>query len=185
MNRRRPNGRLLALLLLAAPAAGLAQGPSVPAAYRDAAAGARVGAAVFYAMALTESGQGGMTAEYRPWPWTLSVDGEPRYFPTRAGALDALTAAIRRRPGQLGVGLFQIEHRFHAHRFESPGQMLDPYANARVAAEILAEGLAAAGGDVWEAVGRFHSNTPALADAYRVRVAERLVGLVGGPDHGH
>ncbi len=175
---------ILFLSLLAIPAAGHAQASPVPAGYYAAAAEARVGPSLFYAIALTESGQSTMTAEYRPWPWTLSIDHKPHFFPTRKAALSALTTEINRRKSdagkkQLGVGLFQIEWRFHAHRFESPGQMLDPYANARVAAEIFLEGLAAAGGDVWEAVGLFHSNTPDLAQSYRQRVAKRLVGLAG------
>lgn len=130
-------------------------------------------------MALVESGQSVMTADFRPWPWTLSIDGEPHFFRTREEARDALTDAIRRQADQLGVGLFQIEYRFHHDRFPSPGAMLDPYANARAASQILAEGLARSDGNVWEAVGHFHSSTPALANAYRVRVARRLFDLAG------
>ena len=177
---------LVALLLSLLPVIGHAQLEPVPAGYRAAAAQARVGPALFYAIALTESGQSTMTADYRPWPWTLSIDDEAHYYPTRAEAFSSLTAEVERADDagkQLGVGLFQIEYRFHAHRFESVESMLDPYTNSRVAADILSEGLSASGGDVWEAVGRFHSSTPELADAYRRRVAKRLVELVGRAGH--
>lgn len=175
---------ILFLSLLALPAAGHAQASPVPAGYHAAAAEARVGPSLFYAIALTESGQSTMTAEYRPWPWTLSIDHKPHFFPTREAAFSRFIREVELMADsgirkQLGVGLFQIEYRFHSHRFASPDRMLDPYANARVAAEIFSEGLAAAGGDVWEAVGLFHSNTPDLARAYRQRVAKRLVGLAG------
>ena len=151
----------------------------IPAGYQAAAGAANIGPALFYAIALTESGQSAMTADYRPWPWTLTIDSEPHFFPSREEAEAKLLEAIQRQPGQLGVGLFQVEHRFHADRFDSPAAMLDPYENSRVAAEIFSEGLSAAGGDIWQAVGMFHSGTPSLAEAYRQRVAQRLVDLVG------
>ena len=177
------NNRLLGFWLLLSPAAGMAQAPDVPAGYHATAYEHHLSPAIFYAIALTESGQSRMTAEFRPWPWTLSIDGEPYFFPTREEAGSALLDAIRRQPSQLGVGLFQVEYRFHLSRFDSPGAMLDPYENSRVAAGIFSEGLAAAGGDVWQAIGLFHSATPDLADAYRSRVARRLIGLVGSAGH--
>lgn len=170
--------RLLSFLILVMPIAGHSQAPSVPAGYHPPAVEARVGPSLFYAIALTESGQSGMTSDYRPWPWTLSIDSKPHFFPTRREAHDALIDAIRREVSQLGVGLFQIEYRFHFHRFDSTDAMLDPYNNSRVAAEILSEGLAASNGDVWQAIGLFHSATPELADAYRSRVSRQLVNLV-------
>ncbi|MXY64066.1 MAG: lytic transglycosylase domain-containing protein [Gammaproteobacteria bacterium] len=178
------SNRLLVFLSLLCPAAGLAQVPDVPAGYHAAASNHRLSPAIFYAIALTESGQSRMTAEFRPWPWTLSIDGEPYFFPTREETRTALLEAIQHGPGQLGVGLFQVEYRFHSNRFDSPGAMLDPYENSRVAAEIFSEGLVAAGGNVWRAIGLFHSTTPDLAEAYRKRVARRLVGLVGSTGYG-
>lgn len=174
----------MTLAMLLFPGIAAAQTISVPAAYQAVASDARLNPAVLYAIALTESGQSAMTAEFRPWPWTLSIDGEPFFYRTRDEARAALADAIRRQARQLGVGLFQIEYRFHADRFESPGAMLDPYANSEVAARIFSEGLAAAGGNVWTAIGLFHSATPELADGYRRRVARRLLDLVVMNHHG-
>ena len=151
----------------------------VPTGYESAVAPQGISPLLFYAMALTESGQSEMTAGYRPWPWTLSINGKPHFYPSRRSAGSALRAAIDYPAQQLGVGLFQIEYRYHSERFESPEAMLDPYLNSRVAAEILAEGLQRSNGDVWAAVGTFHSGTPELAEAYRERVARRLVSLLG------
>ena len=178
------NSRLLVALLLLCPAAGLAQVFDVPAGYRATASDHRLSPTIFYAIALTESGQSRMTVEFRPWPWTLSIDGEPFLFPTREKAQVTLLEAIRRQPRQLGIGLFQVEYRFHSDRFDSAEEMLDPYENSRVAAEIFSEGLAATEGDVWQAIGLFHSATQNLAEAYRKRVARRLVGLVGSAGYG-
>lgn len=178
------NSRLLVPLLLLCPAAGLAQVSDVPAGYREIASDHRLSPSIFYAIALTESGQSRMIAGYRPWPWTLSIDSEPYFFPTREEARAALMEAIRRQPVQLGIGLFQVEYSFHSDRFESAEEMLDPYENSRVVAEIFSEGLAATEGDVWQAIGLFHSATPDLAEAYRKRVARRLVDLVGSTGYG-
>jgi len=158
---------------------------SVPAGYEAAAGRLDFPPVLFYAMALTESGQSRMTPGYRAWPWTLSINREARYFPDRAAASAALRDALASGPEQLGVGLFQIEHRYHGHRFDSIDAMLDPYRNAQVAAEIFSEGLQETGGDLWAAVGRFHSSTPELAEAYRSRVAERLVRLLDRRADGH
>lgn len=167
-------------LILALGLAGLGMAEQkIPAGYRSAVSAQGFSAAIFYAMALTESGQSEMTADYRPWPWTLSIDREAHFYRDRAAAAEALRSAIADEAEQLGVGLFQIEYRFHAHRFDAVDDMLDPYRNSQVAAEIFSEGLRQAGGDVWQAVGLFHSATPEHADAYRQRVAERLFNLLG------
>ncbi len=178
------NSRLLVLLSLLSPAAGLAQISDVPAGYRTTASDHHLSPAIFYAIALTESGQSRMTAGYRPWPWTLSIDGEPFFFASRVEARTALLKALQRQPRQLGIGLFQVEFRFHFERFDSAEEMLDPYENSRVAAEIFSESLATTKGNVWQAIGLFHSATPDLAEAYRKRVARRLVGLVGSTGYG-
>lgn len=174
---------LQAVLLVLALAAGMAVHAElrIPAGYRAAVTGQGVSATLFYAMALTESGQSQLTAGFRPWPWTLSVNREARFFPDRRAAAAALARAVEQEVDQLGVGLFQIEHRYHRQRFESLESMLDPYLNSQVAAGIFREGLQRSGGDVWMAVGLFHSSTPELAEAYRHRVARHLINLVGGP----
>lgn len=61
--------------------------------------------------------------------------------------------------------------------------MLNPYANSRIAAEILGEGLERTNGDAWAAVGVFHSSTPELAESYRLRVARRLFKLIVDASH--
>ncbi len=151
----------------------------IPRGYQSAVASQNLSPVIFYAIALTESGQSEMTAEYRPWPWTLTIDKKPYYFRDQRAAEVALKDAVESNVAQLGVGLFQIEHRYHAHRFTSIESMLDPYANSRIAAEIFSEGLKQSEGDLWAAVGKFHSSTPAVADAYRQRVARRLFRLLG------
>ena len=175
---RFPGAMLIGMLLI------LSSGPAqaledIPRAYRDAAAEIPVSPTVFYALALLESGQSERTPGYRPWPWTLTVNGKPHFFDSRAMAEAFLRQAIAAAPEQLGIGLYQIEHRFHAHRFDGLEQMLDPWHNVRVAADIFREALAREGGNVWQAVGRFHSGTPRFALAYQRRFGMKLLQLIG------
>ncbi len=175
---KKPLQSIILILLLCITVPNYAEN-SVPTGYRSAVSTQGVSAAIFYAVALTESGQSTMTAEFRPWPWTLSIDKQPHYFRDRESAESALKDAINRKVKQLGVGLFQIEYRYHADRFETVESMLDPYTNSRIAAEIFSEGLDRSNGDVWSAVGAFHTTTPKLADAYRTRVARNLINYIG------
>ncbi len=172
---------LIGVTLMLALTAGRAQAfPDIPQAYRDMAERIPVSPAVLYALALLESGQSGRTPSYRPWPWTLTVNAKPYFFDSRFEAEIFLKQALKSRPSQLGVGLFQIEHRFHAHRFSGMETMLDPYENTRAAADIFREALEYTGGDVWQAVGRFHSATPRYAEAYQRRFGTALLQFVGG-----
>ena len=56
-------------------------------------------------------------------------------------------------------------------------------ANADAAAWILRLNLDDAGGDMWEAVGLYHSATPDLKRAYLTRVYRHLVALLQGKRH--
>ena len=65
----------------------------VPAGYRTVAAEQGVPASLLYAVALAESGTVVDAREkIRPWPWTLNVSGQGRFFPSRQAASVALSA---------------------------------------------------------------------------------------------
>jgi hypothetical protein len=94
--------------------------------------------ALFYAVALAESGKRvGALAIHRPWPWTLNIDGQGHFYPSRKAATDALFAALDAGQRSVDIGLMQISWRYHRDRLGGPAQALDPYHNLRVAAQIL------------------------------------------------
>jgi len=156
--------------VLAAPGSAHAE---VPMGYRTVAAEYDVPFGVFYAVALTESGtQVDTNGSIRPWPWTLNVAGNGRFYPTRKAAADALAFLLGSGRESVDIGLMQVNWRYHRERLGSPQRALDPYHNLRVAAEILRD-CHQSRQDWWEAVGCYHApNSPHRAARYRARVFE-------------
>lgn len=119
--------------------------------------------ALLYAISLMESGRprdGGIA----PWPWTLYLPGQGGVFlPDRDQALDTLRANAG---AAVDVGLMQVNLRWHGHRVEELEELLDPARNIEIAADILAEALAEAPGDLELGIGRYHSHGERGARAY-------------------
>lgn len=155
----------------------LQAGETPPPAYGWAAREAGVPSAVLFAVALQESG---VTLRGRriPWPWTLNVAGESRWFQTREAACASLRSALHDVPRtRIDVGLGQINLGYHAHRFDHPCELLDPYRNLAIAATILREHHTT-GEDWLTAIGRYHRPAGGAAAArYRRRVGQHLSRL--------
>lgn len=127
-----------------------------PPAYQLAATDAGVPSEVLYAVALTESGFR-MDGRIRPWPWTLNIAGQGRFFRSRDDACAALITTLRNTPARrVDVGLGQINYGYHGQRVSHPCELLDPYLNLSMAADILKNHYRSAEG--WlAATGRYHS----------------------------
>lgn len=172
----------IACALMAAGAAAKSADPRdiATAAICDAAADRAAGrggppAPILRALTRTETGRP-MGGDLRPWPWTVNMEGEGRWFATRAEAMAFVEARRRAGARSFDIGCFQINHRWHGHAFESVETMFDPDVNARYAAAFLTE-LAAEGGGWGAAAGRYHSRTPSLAGKYSARFARILSRL--------
>jgi hypothetical protein len=135
--------------------------------------------AVLYAVALQESGMR-VQGHFVPWPWTLSVAGKPQRYATRDQACAGLRQALTRiSPYRIDAGLGQINVGYHAQRYRQPCELLDPYQNLAIAAEILhAQRLPGAG---WlHAIGRYHRPAGGKhAARYRRSVWRHLARLLG------
>ena len=128
---------------------------------------------LLWAIAVTETGRAGA-----PWPWTLNIAGQGQYFADRAAA----AAVLMRTPGDaVDVGALQISLRFHAKRFRSRVDALDPKQNIGIAAAYLAE-LREIGGSWTEAVGRYHGGGPARRHRYVCKVYAVMAVLHGRPE---
>lgn len=77
----------------------------------------------------------------QPWPWTLNINGVGHWFSSYESALKAAETAYSNGARRLGVGLGQLEWRYHSHRFENLKQALDPVENIKVVCSIVDEGL--------------------------------------------
>jgi len=149
------------------------------AAAEDAARTTGVPLRVLMAVALTESArrhEGGVV----PWPWTMNLAGDGRWFDNRSAALAAARAARDSGEARFDLGCFQINYRWHGHRFASLEAMLDPAANALYAARFLAR-LHAETGDWTRAAGHYHSRTPHHAARYRRAFSGHLAALGEAP----
>ena len=168
------------VLLAAVLAAGPAQAQQIPPpAYQLVAQRADIPSAVLYAVTLQESGMrlGDRTV---PWPWSLNVAGQSRRYASRAEACAGVHQALREVPAtRIDVGLGQINLGYHPHRYHQPCDLLDPYANLRIAADILKEQYTS-GEDWLLAVGRYHRPAGgAPAARYRRSVSQHLQRVLG------
>jgi soluble lytic murein transglycosylase-like protein len=171
--------RWLAVLPLAL-LAGIASAQEIPPpAYQLAAKQAGIPSAVLYAVALQESGIQ-RNGRIVPWPWSLNVAGKSRRFQTRAAACAALKQALRQVAAtRVDVGLGQINLGYQKHRYRDPCDVLDPYANLRLAADILREHHAS-GQDWLIAIGRYHHPAGGEpAERYRRSVSRHLDRVQG------
>ncbi|MDR1934504.1 MAG: transglycosylase SLT domain-containing protein [Candidatus Accumulibacter sp.] len=150
-----------------------------PPAYQLAARQAGIPSPVLYAVALQESGLP-RRGRLIPWPWTLNVAGQPERYATRAEACAGVRRALGRTTAkQIDVGLAQVNLGYHAQRYTEPCELLDPYRNLAIAAEILKEQYVP-GEDWLAAIGRYHRPAGGeIAARYRDHVSRHLVRVLG------
>ena len=162
---RRYIGFLIALAAMAVVSPPVLAASSVPEGYRRVAAAHGIPNELFYAVALAESGR---HIEHlrttRPWPWTLNIHGEGRYFPSRQAAVVAAQQALTQGRRSVDIGLMQVNWAYHATALHSVEAAIDPYHNLDVGAGILAECFRMRG-DWWAAVGCYHAPSNAARAA--------------------
>ena len=143
----------------------------VPIGYQRVATEIGVPCDLLYAMALTESGQSRFSQnQWRPWPWTLNIEGRGQYFSSRREAWVQLEKVVANESGSVDVGLLQIAWRYHQQALGSTWQALDPYHNLRVGAAILKRCFDSPL-DWWQSVGCYHApNDKGRAARYQQRV---------------
>jgi hypothetical protein len=134
---------------------------------------ARLPARLLTAIGLTESGRlDPAKRRLRPWPWTINAEGEGRFFETRQQAVSAVRTLQARGVRSIDVGCLQVNLMHHPHAFATLEDAFDPRSNATYAARFLISLYAE--GNAWgHAIAAYHSDTPALGDAYRVLVMAR------------
>lgn len=151
-----------------------------PPAYQLAARRADVPARVLYAVALQESGTK-LRGRLIPWPWTLNVAGASQRYATRTDACAGLHRALAHTPAKrIDAGLGQVNLGYHAHRYTQPCELLDPYRNLAIAAEILRE-QHTPGEDWLLAIGRYHRPAGGAPAARYRRSAHRHLTRVFEP----
>lgn len=169
-----------ALLLLTGALASVSHAQEVPPpAYQLAAQRAGIPSTVLYAVALQESGSS-LNGRLIPWPWSLNVAGATRRYASRAEACAGLHRALREvPPTRVDAGLGQINLGHQRSRYRQPCDLLDPYRNLAIAAEILRE-QRQPDEDWLLAIGRYHRPAGgAPAARYRHSVNRHLARVLG------
>ncbi|GAA5074849.1 lytic transglycosylase domain-containing protein [Roseibacterium beibuensis] len=130
---------------------------------------------ILRSIALLETGRT-IEGRFISWPWTLNAGGEGMWFDTRAAALHELQRRLASGRRNVDIGCFQLNHRWHAARFESAAAMIDPVGNARYAARFLLD-LRTELGDWDAAIAAYHSRTPRHGQRYIARFHEIAADL--------
>ncbi|MGO4917878.1 transglycosylase SLT domain-containing protein [Pseudogemmobacter sp. W21_MBD1_M6] len=119
---------------------------------------------VLTAISLNETGRK-HAGEFRPWPWTVNMEGKGMWFDTEDEARAYVYQNYKKGARSFDVGCFQINFRWHGKAFASIDEMFDPRSNAIYAASFLKQ-LYAEKGNWSDAAGAYHSRTKVYADRY-------------------
>jgi hypothetical protein len=153
----------------------------VPSGYQQVARLSQVPEQYFYGIALNESGKQLVSRDFRPWPWTLNVEGKAYFYPTRKACHAGLTGFLHQGKKLIDIGLMQVNWHYHQDKLIDPWQALDPYFNLHVGARILRSEYEKTH-DWYQAVGRYHSpgqnaGQKQRADHYAAQVFRRIERL--------
>ncbi len=152
------------------PAAAKPASPDCRQAISAAEADQSIPRQLLAAIGHVESGRADpVTGRISPWPWTVDVDGQGHYYANKQQAIAAVVAARARGVQSIDVGCLQINLMHHPNAFASLDQAFDPVENANYGALFLRQ-LHDQIGSWPQAAGAYHSQTPALGQAY-----ERMV----------
>jgi len=173
---------LASALIIFATSAALAGAPAPSCLDHTARIEADLGlpAKLLGAIAMVESGRTLADSHVRvPWPWTINVDGRGEQFDTKAEAIAAARRHARAGAHNIDVGCMQISLLHHPYAFKTIEEAFDPSANVAYGGRFLT-GLVKAQSTLEQAIGRYHSSTPALLEEYRDRVVAVWRGLAAG-----
>lgn len=127
---------------------------------------------VMGAIARVESGHT-IGGRFRAWPWTLNQGGRGSFHPDAPSALMALNAVLENGERNVDIGCMQINWHWHAARFDTASDMLDPIKNTTYAARYLFD-LYKSLGDWNLAVMHYHSRDPERGALYAKKVDREL-----------
>ncbi len=103
------------------------------------------------------------------WPWTVTAEGEGRFFATKAKAVDHVRALRARHVRNIDVGCMQVNLYYHGGAFAGLEEALDPPTNVAYAARYL-KGLFDAARSWTQAAAHYHSTTPERNRPYKLKV---------------
>ena len=125
---------------------------------------------LLYAIARVESGrQVRVDSTPAPWPWTVTVGGEGRYYDSKDEAVKAVEQLQRDGRSNIDVGCMQVNLHHHGRAFSSVAEAIDPVNNVAYATEYLVV-LYKRYNNWEEAIKYYHSSDPGKHNYYLARV---------------
>ncbi|MGF1630664.1 MAG: transglycosylase SLT domain-containing protein [Kiloniellaceae bacterium] len=122
------------------------------------------------AIARTESGRWHAdSSETLAWPWTVMAEGEGRFLPSKAAAIETVRELQSRGVRNIDVGCMQVNLHYHPDAFTSLETAFDPAANVAYAADFLVA-LREEARSWTRAVGQYHSREAIRGNGYRAKV---------------
>jgi soluble lytic murein transglycosylase-like protein len=122
------------------------------------------------AIAQTESGRWhAASSESLAWPWTVMAEGEGRFLPSKAAAMQEVRDLQARGIRNIDVGCMQVNLHYHPEAFETLEEAFDPARNVAYAADFLME-LRQEARSWTRAVGQYHSRQAIRGNSYRAKV---------------
>ena len=122
------------------------------------------------AVSLIETGRPmGPGGRKLPWPWTINVNGQGRFFDTQEQAVAETRKLLDQGQRSIDVGCMQVNLRYHPTAFRTLEEAFDPAANVLYGSKFLAS-LHTVQGSWEKAVERYHSSDEARRGDYRDKV---------------
>ena len=127
-----------------------------------AAKAAGVSVTDLYGIAMQETGMRWKDGTFRPWPWTVVVNGSPAKSLRYSGKEEmqkAVAGFVSRGITNIDIGLMQVNWKINGHRYvKSATALVDPRTNVIVATHILKESMRATD-TKRQGIGHYHSWT--------------------------
>lgn len=113
---------------------------------------------LLYAVALIESSAGKRPGWVAPHPLAVRAPQRP-YYPADLGEAQRLLKSLAnsQKLSHSAIGMMQIFVRWHRRRVDAIEDLLDPWKNVRIGAEILSEAMRSSPQDQVLGIGRYHT----------------------------
>ncbi len=127
--------------------------------------------ALLYAVALTETGQGGALHAY-----AMNIEGKAFFGLSLSDGLNRFAAAKAEGARLIDIGCMQVNEYYHGARFRSVADMFDPRQNVAYAAKFLRE-LHESQGSWTAAIARYHAG-PGNPEAQKTYVCAVIANMI-------
>jgi hypothetical protein len=132
---------------------------------------------VFHSVLMQESGD--PNQDFRLNPNALNIGGRSHYPVSKLEAYEKILEALASGHKTVGIGLGQVEWKYHGEKFFSFWAALDPQDNLEVSAGYLREMIDYCRGDIACAVGAYHNRTPSIGKKYTSLVVSKCRRIYG------